>query len=102
MIRIPEHTRRFHRITRIEYRGQKAGQLDEDTFLFTVDYGYSLNSKIKWYVYRNGGYYTSLTKVNDPQLEYTFPEPGFYTVMYYLTTANGDNEFWNFEGINIK
>ena len=35
-------------------------------------------------------------------MEYEFTEPGKYTVMYYLKTPNGDNEFWNFEEIEVN
>ena len=56
---------------------------------------------IKWYIYRNGGYYDNLSITDKKELTYTFDKPGKYTVMYYLTTLNGDNEFWNFEQIEV-
>ncbi len=84
------------------YNGQSLENLGDNTYRFTVDYDYAWNSEIKWYIYKNGGYYTVQRSENEKTLTYQFTEPGDYTVMYYLTTPNGDNEFWNFERITIE
>ncbi len=73
-----------------------------DTYTFSVDYTFDLNSKIRWYVYKNGGYYTNITTVNHENLEIELKESGSYTIMYYLETINGDNLFYNYEIINIE
>lgn len=85
----------------LDYKGQAMEQIDESTYRFAVDFDYSWNFNIKWYIYRNGGYYTSLNS-SEKDLIYSFEEPGSYTVMYYLTTPNGDNEFWNFPIIDYS
>lgn len=85
----------------LNYKGQAMEQIDESTYRFAVDFDYSWNFNIKWYIYRNGGYYTSLNS-SEKDLIYSFEEPGSYTVMYYLTTPNGDNEFWNFPIIDYS
>ena len=84
----------------LQYNGQKMEPLSDSQYRFIIDYDYSWTSSVLWYVYRNGGYYDSL-RTDNGILDYTFTEPGQYTVMYYLTTANGDNEFWNFSEIHI-
>lgn len=84
----------------LQYNGQKMEPLSDSQYRFIIDYDYSWTSSVLWYVYRNGGYYDSL-RTDNGILDYTFTEPGQYTVMYYLTTANGDNEFWNFSEIQI-
>lgn len=86
----------------LEYKGQKVENISEDKYRFYIDFDYSWNSNIKWYVYRNGGYYDSFSTFNEKSMEYTFNEKGSYTVMYYLTTPNGDNEFRNFAEIVIS
>lgn len=83
----------------LNYKGQTLEQIDESTYKFSVDFDYSWNFNIKWYIYKNGGYYTTMNS-SGRDLTYSFDEPGNYTVMYYLTTPNGDNEFWNFPIIN--
>ena len=85
----------------LDYKGQTMEQIDESIYRFAVDFDYSWNFNIKWYIYRNGGYYTSLNS-SEKDLIYSFEEPGSYTVMYYLTTPNGDNEFWNFPIIDYS
>lgn len=85
----------------LHYIDDSMTQLSEDTFRFEVNFNYSWNYKIRWYIYRNGGYYT-LFDTTENYLEYSFEEPGNYTIMYYLTTPNGDNEFWNFSCITIE
>ena len=84
------------------YYGQTYEKVKKHTYRFTVQYAYDWNSSIKWYIYRNGGYYTSFTTANTSFMEYTFDEPGDYTIMYYLSTVAGDNEFWNYPEIKIE
>lgn len=85
----------------LQYIGNSMTQLSENTYHFQVDLEYSWNYQIKWYVYKNGGYYTVFS-TNENYMDFSFKEPGNYTIMYYLTTPNGDNEFWNYPTITIK
>lgn len=85
----------------LNYKGQQIERIDNATYKFYVDFDYLWNFSIKWYIYKDGGYYTSANS-SEKDLTYTFTEPGNYTVMYYLTTPNGDNEFWNFPMINYN
>lgn len=88
-------------IYNLDYKGQNMEQVNDSTYKFSVDFDYSWNFNIKWYIYRNGGYYTTISST-EKDLIYSFEEPGNYTVMYYLTTPNGDNEFWNFPIIHYS
>ena len=83
------------------YNGQEFEKIDKRNYIFKINFDYSWNYMIKWYIYRNGGYYDNLSITDKKELTYTFDKPGKYTVMYYLTTLNGDNEFWNFEQIEV-
>jgi hypothetical protein len=74
-------------------------KLGDNKYKFVIPYEYFWDISVKWYIYRNGGYYTVINGQNI--LEYQFTEPGSYTVMYYFKTLNGDMEFWNFKAINI-
>jgi len=84
-----------------DYQGHHIEQTGVKTYRFVLDYDYSWATTQRWYVYRNGSYYTVLQTKNQPILEYEFTEPGEYTVSYYLRTANGDYEFWDFDVISI-
>ena len=86
----------------LEYLGQHVEKHDKLNYSFTIDYRYSLPVTQNWYIYRNGGYYSSCKTNNEKTLNYTFKEPGDYTVMYYLKTKLGNNEFWNFDQIHIE
>lgn len=86
----------------LQYNGHKITQIDNYTYNFELDYNYSWNSNVRWYIYKNGGYYANFTTLNKKNMEYTFTEPGSYTVIYYLSTPNGDNEYWNFSALNIN
>lgn len=83
----------------LEYMGNKIDKIDDNTWRFTVNYNYSWDTSISWYIYKDGGFYSSERTENINYREYQFTEPGSYTVMYYLRTSNGDNEFWNFEQV---
>lgn len=85
----------------LHYKGHNYEQLTRNQYKFKVDYDYSLNSSIRWYIYRNGIYYDVVELKNNNELEYTFNEPGTYTILYYLKTQEKNNEFWNFPIINI-
>ena len=85
----------------LEYNGQSFENISAKKYRFYIDFNYSWNSNINWYVYQNGGYYDSFSKINEKTMEYTFDEKGSYTVMYYLRTPDGDNEFRNFAEIVI-
>ncbi len=85
-----------------ERLGQSMEKTGGNSYLFTIDYRCSFPVQQRWYIYRNGGYYTNFTTVDENTLSYTFTEPGDYTVMYYLKTKLGDNEFWNFDQIHVE
>lgn len=85
----------------LEYNGQSYKKISDNSYEFTVDYNYSLNSSISWYVYYNGSYLSSSSTYNEKTIQFDFNQPGKYTVIYYLRTSNGDNEFWNFEEIEV-
>ena len=86
----------------LEYLGHHIQQIDEKTYDFVIDFNYSWNFSIAWYIYKDGGIYFSESTSNTNHRKYSFSEPGTYTIMYYLKTPNGDNEFWNFSEIVIK
>lgn len=86
----------------LDYVGHDVEQISDDTWRFTVNYNYSWNSSISWYIYKNGGIYFSERTSDTNFRDYQFNEPGSYTVMYYLRTSNGDNEFWNFSQIVVE
>lgn len=86
----------------LEYEGHHMEKTADNTYRFYVDYSYSWNSTIAFYIYKDGAGYDYVSKENENYFEYTFQEPGKYTIMYYLRTSNGDNEFWNFEQIEIS
>ncbi len=69
-------------------------------YTFTVDTNYFWDTSYKWYIYKDGVYYTTLQSNNI--LEYEFEEPGNYTVSFYVKTKNGDREFWNYPILSIK
>lgn len=84
------------------YLGHEYDKMNDNIFRFKVNFEYAWKYRVRWYIYRNGAYYESLQTENEAEIEYEFIEPGTYTVMYYLKTTNGNNEFWNFEEIEIK
>ncbi len=85
----------------LKYYNNSVEQISDSTYQFNINFDYSWNYTVRWYIYRNGGYYTNFT-TNEKHIEYTFDEPGNYTVMYYLTTPNGDNLFWNYPSVLIE
>lgn len=68
----------------------------EDTARFTLLYDYKWNSKINWHIYRNGGYYYHQFVLNREYFEYQFKYPGYYTVMFFIESPDGEKEFWVF------
>lgn len=85
----------------LKYRGHHVEKESNNHYIFYVDYDYSWRSTISWYIYRNGGSY-SYEQTQENSLDVQFDEPGTYTVLYYLKTLNGDNEFWNFDEIIVE
>lgn len=85
----------------LEYLGQDIEKIEDNTYKFSVYYNYFWNTSIAWYIYKDGGSYGYEQTNNVNFIEYHFTEPGSYTIMYYLRTPNGDNQFWNFEEIVI-
>lgn len=91
-----------YKFLNLEYQGQRYEKTGTNTYRFEIDYDYSWYSSQRWYVYRNGAYYTVVATKNEHTFEYTFTEPGSYTVSYYLRTSNGDCELWDFDAILIE
>ena len=85
----------------LDYIGNHYEIEDDGSYTFYVDYNYSWDSTLNWYIYKNGGSYDYYS-TKESWINMKFDEPGLYTVMYYLNTVNGDSEFWNFEEIEIK
>ncbi|WP_269477113.1 DUF6270 domain-containing protein [Hominibacterium faecale] len=84
------------------YKGQHIEKIEEEGYTFIVDIEYSLNYKIKWYVYRNGVYeFVTLTE-NLNTFTYYFKKAGSYTVSYYIMTGSGENQMYSFKRIMIK
>ena len=75
--------------------------LGENTYQFTAGLDYSLNYSLRWYIYRNGSYYTVQTIHDSNTFEYTFEEPGTYTISYYIRTQVGDYEYWTLPSFAI-
>lgn len=69
-------------------------KIGEGVYRVTAGTDYALNYTIRWYVYKNGSYYTNITTKNENHIELELTEPGSYTVSYYFKTANGDQEYW--------
>lgn len=84
------------------YLGHEYKKGENNAYNFKVNFSYSWNYRILWYIYKDGSYYTNFVTENVSDMDYEFKEPGNYTVMYYLKTPNGDNEYWNFEEITIE
>ncbi|MGL4738257.1 MAG: heparinase II/III family protein [Cellulosilyticaceae bacterium] len=74
-------------------------QIADHHYRFKIIYEYFWKTSVKWYIYRNGSYYKMIR--NSETMEYVFKEPGVYTVMYYLRTLNGEEEFWTVPSIQI-
>lgn len=83
------------------FRGQKMRITDQHVYEFLLDYDYYWDTNVKWYIYKNGGYYASFHKKNNKSLQYDFTEPGTYTVIYYLKAGSRNGEFRNFPQIVI-
>lgn len=84
----------------LEYNGHSYSCTGGQSYRFTVDFDYSWQYSIKWYIYKNGAYYDTVT-TSSKSLNYSFTQSGSYTVMYYLRTLSGNNELWNFPAIEI-
>ena len=84
------------------FKRKKIKKIEEEGYTFIVDIEYSLNYKIKWYVYRNGVYeFVTLTE-NLNTFTYYFKKAGSYTVSYYIMTGSGENQMYSFKRIMIK
>lgn len=86
----------------LNYLGHSIEKTGKNKWKFTIHYNYSWNTSIAWYVYKDGGIFSSESIKDSNFVEYQFDEPGKYTVMYYLRTSNGDNEFWNFQQVIVE
>jgi hypothetical protein len=97
-----ENISKYYPYMNLVYKGQSYKNISGNKYQFNVDYDYSMDSSIKWYIYRNGSYFETIKSDNNSTLNYEFTLPGEYTVMYYLTTNQGNNEFWNFPIITVS
>ena len=75
---------------------------DANTVKFIALFNYDLNAKINWHIYRNGGHYDYIFKVNDDSIQYQFKEPGSYTVIFNIEGMEGEKQFWNYPQIEIN
>lgn len=76
-------------------------RIDEHTYRFTVDMDYALDYSIRWYVYKDGSYYTVQNTRNENAIDFDFTENGSYTVSYYIDGYNGEREYWIFPEVVI-
>ena len=96
-----EESQRRHRLAlgkeysalNLEFNQCKLTRISPSTLRCELDYDYSLNTKQKWYVYRNGSGHTSKVTENQKCFEFVCPEPGRYAVLSFLYTVSGDCEF---------
>lgn len=63
---------------------------------------YDLTYTIKWYVYKNGAYYTVQQTIDQKNFDYAFMESGKYTIHWYITTPLGDKQYYNSREIIIE
>jgi len=77
---------------------EKIGEL---FYRFTVKYDYFGDVRIQWLIYKDGGAKESFYINNSESMEYQFEESGNYTVMFYLRTNGGDNEFYIFPSMEV-
>ena len=63
---------------------------------------YDLTYTIKWYVYKNGAYYTVQQTIDQKNFDYAFMESGKYTIHWYITTPLGDKQYYNSRKIIIE
>lgn len=76
--------------------------LQEDgSYRFIAGMDFALDYTLRWYVYRNGSYYTVKNTHNENCFEMIFDAPGSYTTSYYIRTQNGEYEYWTFPEIII-
>lgn len=85
----------------LHYKGQNVNMIDKDKYRFSVEFDYSFDYKIKWYIYRNGQYFSSLVSENENELLFQFEKEGEYTVSYYITTDLNEKFFFNYPVIKI-
>ena len=76
-------------------------KIDEDTYRFTAGMEYALDYTIRWYVYKDGSYYTVQNTRNENVIDFEFTENGSYTVSYYIDGYNGEREYWVFPAVVI-
>ncbi|MGL4345853.1 MAG: heparinase II/III family protein [Cellulosilyticaceae bacterium] len=88
----------FHKELRID--SCRVEQMGPANYRFEIVYEYFWKVSVKWYIYRNGSYYKMIR--HNSTLTYEFKEPGVYTVMYYIRTLNGEEEFWTVPPIQIN
>lgn len=77
----------------LRYRGCDLKCISPSVLRCELEYEYSLNTRQKWYVYRNGSGYMSKVTENQKSFEFDCSEPGRYAVLSFLYTVSGDCEF---------
>ncbi len=85
----------------LNYSGHKMEKINDTEYRFIVYLKYSLDYKIKWYVYRNGAYQTVKMTENENIFDFKFGSSGDYTVSYYIITNLGEKQMYNFESITV-
>lgn len=86
----------------ILYNGHHVEKQEGNEYKFIVDFDYSLDYSIRWYIYKNGGYYYTTVINNSNEFLYDFTSSGMYTVSYYLISKAGEKYLYNFKVININ
>ncbi|NMI03854.1 hypothetical protein HF638_07690 [Paenibacillus sp. SZ31] len=75
---------------------------DDLTYTFYVDYEYFGDVKFQWLIYKDGGAQESIYIDNTGVFSYKFKTAGNYTMMYYLRTCGGENEFYVFPSFQVN
>lgn len=90
----------YNRLNYVHFRDSME-KIDEDTYRFTAGMEYALDYTIRWYVYKDGSYYTVQNTRNENVIDFEFTENGSYTVSYYIDGYNGEREYWVFPAVVI-
>lgn len=83
-------------------KGRSIKKISNNTYNFNLDIESPNKINARWYIYKNGASYDFIAN-NNTQLQYTFEEPGIYTIIYRINDQYfGEFLYDNFEGITIK
>lgn len=86
----------------ILYNGHYIEKKRGNEYRFIVDFDYSLDYSIRWYIYKNGGYYYTIVINDSNEFLYDFTSSGMYAVSCYLISKTGEKYFYEFKAININ